>query len=103
MSTPVEQALVDKVAQAICGVEDRDPIPWDELSDYGKEQYRKKALAAIEALQLTEEWTWSWSETLTLDGKPGYGFSVSSREEAEAEADSYMTIVSRLVGPWRTA
>lgn len=92
MSTPVA-----RLADALKVADDKNP------ADNERDHYLWLAHAAIEALQLTEEWTWSWSETLTLDGKPGYGFSVSSREGAEAEADSYMTIVSRLVGPWRTA
>ena len=73
-------------------------IPWRHMSDSHQNLCRHMAAAAIEALNLTPEWTWSWLDPGT--NQPGYGHSVPSREEAEAEADPYMTVVSRLVGGW---
>lgn len=46
-------ADIDKVAESICR-EHRGPI-WCEIPDIARQQYRRMAVAAIDALGLTEE------------------------------------------------
>lgn len=87
--TEPERDDIDKVAEALRLHGDLDTRA---NADY-------LAQVVIDALQLTKEWTWSWPNG-SAPGVPGYGFSVPTREEAESEGDSYMRIVSRLVGPW---
>lgn len=93
---------LDKIAEAIREASydywyEKQTLGFDTRSE---EESRYVAEKLMSALGLTEEWTWSWSERLTGTGRPGYGYSVPTRQEAQAEADPYMTIVSRLVGPW---
>ena len=89
MSSPVEQAQVDKVAEAISRT-------FCESFDYMTDEAAQRlAVAAIEALQLTEELGYK------LDGDDDEG------PDAWFSADEYNTsrpvTHRRLVGPWRTA
>lgn len=83
-------ADVDKVAEAICNTHDyRDH--WHQLADAERGEYRRMALAVIDALGLSEEWrTTGWlgpvDETL-------------ARKQAETRG----TLQRRLVGQWTPA
>lgn len=103
---------LDKVTQAIAGADIqigyREPIPWDELSDYGKDQYRRMAQAAIDAMQLTKEWGVQITENgkTVIETHPGTGEPMD-RETAFYEnrrwpSYGYNTegVRSRLVSPW---
>lgn len=85
MSTPVEQATVERVAEAIWRAScKRNPAkpPWPSVNFATQDHCRELAEAAIEALQLTEE-----------------------RRVARSICDMADPGIpeSRLVGPWRTA
>ena len=113
MSSPVEQALVDKVAEAIWRAgyprESADRT-WRDLVN--KTHYRRMAVAAIEALGLRDEWcvgvVYPPREDYPGATVPQQPWPIVSREAAELyKRDKYpddcYTIHRRLVGPWRTA
>ena len=113
MSTPVEQAAVERVARAICDQrwgEDgqvHQPTGWD----------RETARAVIEALQLTEEWAVSSGERRQFDNfggdrdaaERGLYCAVTNNEHWQEKGREIPLwarnprIERRLVGPWRTA
>lgn len=102
MSSPVEQAQVDKIAEALWRVDGRVPedIGWGMCGT--RNYYRRMARAAIEALQLTEETAFKYTHLAsgrftileTTDVPVARKIAGTTHELAE---------VSRLVGPWRTA
>ena len=110
MSSPVEQALVDKVAEAIWASHD--------ITEPVRDRYRRMAVAAIEALQLTEEWAVSSGERRQFDNfggdrdaaERGLYCAVTNNEHWQEKGHEMIPlwarnprIERRLVGPWRTA
>ena len=127
MSSPVEQAQVDKVAEAIWRADintgHRDfiaeaDVSWaEDIGDAPKQYYRRMAVAAIEALQLTEEWAVSSGERRQFDNfggdrdaaERGLYCAVTNNEHWQEKGREIPLwarnprIERRLVGPWRTA
>jgi hypothetical protein len=95
VGTPTQ---LDAVAQAIA--EDADDCYWNLLAPDEREPYYKRAQAAIDALQLTEE----WGVVSPREEEPNqrFDFRVSADKQAAARTGHGIpsTVVSRLLGPW---
>jgi hypothetical protein len=61
-------ADVDKVAEAICGTTSAGKLfPWPTLTESEREAWRRMAVAAIDALRLTEETNAHYGDRYTDD------------------------------------
>ena len=99
MSSPVEQAQVDKVAEAILQAESE---MWEGEAHFNLASARVYARAALAALQLTEE----ARVARYTDGLLGLTVpldSVTSDAETLLRCYRGSVLERRLVGPWRTA
>lgn len=95
---------IDKVAEALyIHLNGTEVHSWDRISEVRQSHYRRMAQAAIDALQLTEEWTRTIGDVF-----PCGIFDTKQRAEARnAELDlmhgsqgAARGIASRLVSPW---
>lgn len=117
MSTPVEQAAVERVAEAMWAATSNTDLVWHEIPVVVMNGYRDMARAAIEALQLTEEWGIKYDtfpndvvlgREKNPDGSVTRVMKLDSEGHARQAVDSpapiggfHKSAVSRLVGPWR--
>lgn len=91
--TPVEQ-VAEAIWRASTGRED----PWDSLNTPQKSHWRRLSRAAVEALQLTDEWG-----VITDMGHVPLKPMTEDRARKLAAQHDDKTARRRLVGPWRTA
>lgn len=97
--TPSQRAMsdVDKVAEAICR-EHRGPI-WCEIPDIARQQYRRMAVSAMDALGLREQWADADADGELDEWACGHPIICGTRQPAVHEG--FDTPMWRLVTSWQ--
>lgn len=95
-----DSSALDRVAQAIHQAS-HSAIPWRHLASHSQSAYREMAQAAIDALELTEQWGVQISyEGQVISDNP------LDKETAEAVVRRNVTgnahLAVRFIGSWRT-